>query len=83
MAAAGFIIIFVVAFVGCCMWSMIYLTFAAHYFLVTIIDSASGNDEVHYPNEAIIDWWWKPFFCIWILGFWLSRFTLGSRKLGA
>src|ERR1019366_3571718 len=43
--------------------------FAAHYFITTIIESGSGNDEVHYPSEAIIAWWWKPIFCLWILGF--------------
>src|ERR1019366_7234830 len=69
MGGAGFAIIFVAAFVGCAIWSTIYLTFAAHYFLVTIIDSSSGNDEVHFPSEAIIEWWWKPFFCLWVLGF--------------
>ena len=68
MAGAGFVIIFVVAFVGCAIWSMIFLTFAAHYFLTTIIDSSGGHDEVQYPSEAVTDWWWKPIFCTWILG---------------
>lgn len=68
MAGAGSIIIFVVALVGCVIWSGIFLTFAAHYFLTTIIDSSGGHDEVHYPSEAIVDWWWKPIFCAWILG---------------
>jgi hypothetical protein len=71
MGGAGSVILFVCFFVGCAVWSMIYLTFAAHYFLATIIDSSSGQDEVHYPNEGVIDWWWKPLLCLWILGFWV------------
>ena len=68
MAGAGLVIIFMVAFAGCVIWSMIYLTFAAHYFLTTIIDSSGGHDEVHYPKEAVVEWWWKPIFCLWLLG---------------
>jgi hypothetical protein len=68
MAGAGSVIIFVIALAGCAIWSAIYLTFAAHYFLTTIIDSSGGHDEVHYPSEAVIDWWWKPLFCTWVLG---------------
>src|SRR6516165_10091295 len=70
----GGAIIFVCAFVACTICSMIYLLFASHYFLVTVIESSTGHDEVNYPKESIIDWWWKPLFCLWILGFWV--FTL-------
>ncbi len=50
---------------------MFWLIFASHYFLVTVIDSSAGHDEVDYPRESLIDWWWKPLFCLWILGFWV------------
>jgi hypothetical protein len=69
MAAAGPAILLVAFSVGLGVWSLIYVTFASHYFLCTIIDSTSGNDEVHYPGESIIDWWWKPILCGWVLSF--------------
>jgi hypothetical protein len=67
----GGAIIFVCAFVACTICSMFWLIFASHYFLVTVIDSSAGHDEVEYPRESVIDWWWKPLFCLWILGFWV------------
>ena len=70
MRGEGFVIIFVCAFVGCAVWSMLFLTFASHYFLATIIDSSAGHDEVHYPSEGVVDWWWKPLFCLWVLFLW-------------
>jgi hypothetical protein len=76
MGGAGFVIIFVAAFVGCLVWSMIYLTFASHYFLTTITETSAGHDEIEYPSEGIMDWWWKPFFCLWILSIWVVPLTV-------
>jgi hypothetical protein len=72
MAGAGFVIIFVVAFAGCAIWTMIYLTVAAHYFLTTIVESSAGIDEVEFTGDVgVIEWWWKPFLCLWVLGTWI------------
>jgi hypothetical protein len=72
MAGAGVIIIFVVSLTGCTIWTMIYLTVAAHYFLTTIIDSSAGIDEIDFRGDAgVIDWWWKPILCLWVLGIWI------------
>ena len=65
----GSAIVFVLSLASCAICTLFFVTFAAHYFLTTIIESGSGNDEVHYPSEGIIEWWWKPIFCLWILGF--------------
>src|SRR6266852_1047444 len=69
MEGSGQVILLVVFGVGLMIWSLIYFPFVAHYFLCTIIDSTSGNDEVHYPSESFIDWWWKPILCGWVLSF--------------
>ena len=69
MAGAGNVILLVVFAVGLTIWSLLYFTFASHYFLCTIIDSTSGNDEVHYPGESVIEWWWKPILCGWVISF--------------
>lgn len=71
MAGAGIVILFVVSLVGLTIFSLIYLTVASHYFLTTITESSAGNDEVQYPREGIIEWWWKPLFVVWVLAFWI------------
>ena len=71
MGDAGRILIFMFAMVGCGIWSTLYLTFVAHYFLVTFIDSSAGHAEIQFPREGLLDWWWKPIFCLWLLAFWI------------
>jgi hypothetical protein len=78
MGGAGLVIIFVMASVAGGVVSLFYLVFASHYFLVTLIDSSSGQDEIHYPDENVVDWWWKPILCLWILLLWG---TMGSILL--
>jgi len=68
----GSALIFLCGLVGFTICTMIFAIFAAHYFLVTIIHSTSGHDEVHFPNdERIATWWWKPLLCLWILFVWI------------
>jgi hypothetical protein len=69
MAGAGVIILFVVFLVAWGLATGFFGIFVSHYWLVTLIDSCAGNDEVQYPRETITDWWWKPLFCVWILIF--------------
>ena len=64
-------IVFVCTLVCWVLWTVMYSIFAAHYFLTTLTDSSSGQDEVQFPREAIFDWWWKPLLCAWILLVWL------------
>lgn len=71
IAAAGNAILFVVSLVGLTIFSLIYLTCASHFFLTTITESSSGHDEVQYPRESLVEWWWKPIFVVWVLAFWV------------
>jgi hypothetical protein len=48
----------------------LFLLFASHYYLVTLIDSSAGHEEVQFPSESVLDWWWKPILCLWVLAFW-------------
>ena len=75
--------LFIVLAAPCVFWSLLYFTCAAHYFLTTIIDSSAGADEVHYPSEPFVDWWWKPLFCFWVLAVWLIPATVILAPLGA
>ena len=70
MAGAGSVIIFVCLVAAFGIWTPIFATFVSHYFLTTLTDSSSGADEVYYPKEGIIEWWWKPLLCAWVFAFW-------------
>src|SRR5687768_5177186 len=69
-------IFFVLTLVAWAMWSLVYFTFAAHYFLTTLTDSSSGLDDVQYPRESVFDWWWKPIFCAWVFIAWATPTTI-------
>lgn len=71
MAGAGHVVLFVCFMVGCSIWTVIYLTLTAHYFLTVIIESSAGIDEIQFPTEGILERWWKPLFCLWILAAWV------------
>ena len=31
-----------------------------------------GDREVRWPDESIVDWWWKPLYCLGLLACWAS-----------
>jgi hypothetical protein len=41
--------------------------YAAHVFLVTVDGTASGYDEVTWPDEPYHDWVWKLFYLAWLV----------------
>lgn len=58
------------------MWIAAY---AAHCFLVTIEQTASGSDEVVYPDESLYDWCWKVIYLLWLTAIWLVPLWLLRR----
>jgi hypothetical protein len=56
------------------------LTYFAHCFLVVLIDSAAGIDEVRWPSEGIADWFTKPIYVLWVL---LPLFGVAAIVLAA
>ena len=71
MGNAGSVIIFMVSLAGCSFITMLSVLYLSHHFLTVLMDSSSGIDEVHWPDgETLLDWWWKPFYTLWIVGFW-------------
>ncbi len=71
VGAAGNAILLICSLGALAISSLLFFLFTSHYFLVTVIDSSAGNEEVHYPSETFTDWWWKPLYCVWILVFWM------------
>src|SRR2546429_5488513 len=43
------------------------IAYFSHCFLVVVIDSAAGIDEIRWPGESITDWFTKPIYVIWVL----------------
>ena len=48
------------------------LGYAAHSLLVVIEQTAVGFDRVVWPEDRIIDWYWKPFYVYGLLAFWIG-----------
>jgi hypothetical protein len=48
------------------------LTYAAHSFLETSMESAAGSDRIIWPDEPIMDWLWKLWYLLWLLGVWAA-----------
>jgi hypothetical protein len=71
-AGAGKAIILMSAIAGVAIVAPFWLMYAAHCFLVVLVDSSTGSADVRWPDEGISDWWWKPLFCGGMLIFWLS-----------
>jgi hypothetical protein len=60
----------------------LWLCYASHCFLVVITESSIGDPEVRWPDETVVDWWWKPLYCGLLLVFWVPvGATLASPLL--
>jgi hypothetical protein len=55
--------------------------FAAHYFLTVLESTAAGNDNVVWPEEPLIDWFWKAFYLAFLGGVWLAPMIVVGRLL--
>jgi hypothetical protein len=66
----GGAIIFVVSLAGFAIVNVLFLSYLCHCFLHVLGDSSGGVDEIRWPSEVIFDWWWKPLYCLGMLGFW-------------
>lgn len=59
--------------------SIIVSILVSRFFLVTLVSTASGNDEVEWPDEPMLDWIAKPFYLLWVAGIWLAATMIGLR----
>jgi hypothetical protein len=53
---SGSVILFVVSGLGVLVLGTYFLCLAAHYYLLTVQETAVGLDEVQWPNDTAIDW---------------------------
>jgi hypothetical protein len=71
-AGAARAIWFMSALTGLGIVAPIWITFASHCFLNVLTESSIGDWEVRWPDESILDWWWKPLYCLALLAFWVT-----------
>jgi hypothetical protein len=62
----------VAALAGLGITGLIWVTYVSHCFLTVLTESSIGDAEVRWSDESILDWWWKPLYCLVMLTFWLS-----------
>ena len=58
--------------VVCCLALMaiigfFFTTYYCHCFLLVVIESAAGVNEVRWPSESIVEWITKPIYVFWVL----------------
>lgn len=70
IAAAGHLMLFFSVLVGLILVGLVVFSYAAYSFLLTLTNSAAGNDEVIWPGEPITDWFFKMWYLGWLLAVW-------------
>src|SRR6476646_9805641 len=55
--------------------------YASHCFLTVVQQTASGNDEVVWPNDPMYDWLWEAVHMLWLIALWLGTIVLALRAV--
>jgi hypothetical protein len=74
-------LIFVPALVGAAIFTAIFLTFVAHYYLTVLESTAAGARQVVWGGGSVTDAFWKPFYLAWLLCLWLGPAYVIGRAL--
>jgi hypothetical protein len=59
--------IFVSALATLAFTGTLWLMYLCHCFLVVLTESSAGIDEVRWPGESVLDFAWKPVYCLLLL----------------
>ncbi len=68
----GIAIVFMCTMAALGIFGPLWLCYGSHCFLTVLTESSIGDREVNWPDEVVIDWWWKPFYCLGLLSVWAS-----------
>src|SRR5205807_2337274 len=60
------------AMAGLAIIGPLWLGLGSHCFLVVLTESTIGDREVRWPDDSIIDWWWKALYCVGLLSLWAA-----------
>lgn len=64
--AVGGLLIFFSSLIAVVISGLVTLSYAAHGYLAIVEDTAAGSDDVRWPDEAITEFLWKPFYLAWV-----------------
>src|SRR5437660_4140687 len=70
LGAAGLLIIFFSVLIAEILACLLVFSFATQVFLVALIGTAAGNDEVEWPKDHFYDWFLRVWHFIWLLAVW-------------
>src|SRR6516162_9905967 len=70
LSKAGFIAIFLFVSIAVLLVGIYMLIYAAHCFLSVLVGTASGGDEIGWPDDVIVDWLWKSVYLTWLFSVW-------------
>src|SRR5262245_4954560 len=60
----------------------IMLAYVAHSYLVVVEETASGNDDVQWPDEPFVDWIRQVGYIAFMVAVWLVPLGFLARYLG-
>jgi hypothetical protein len=81
MGALGQVMMFFMLMVGTIIIGAYVLAYAAHILLTVIESTATGFDEVTWPDEPYVDWLWKGVYLLWLVAVWLVPLLFVSQAL--
>lgn len=64
--ALGGLLIFFSSLIAVVILGLVTLSYAAHGYLAIVEDTAAGSHDVRWPDEAVTDFLWKPFYLAWV-----------------
>lgn len=80
--AIGGAMMFFVLLAGLVIVGAYVFAYASHLFLTVIESTATGFDEVSWPDEPYIDWLWKGVYLLWLAALWLIPLLLVGTRIG-
>lgn len=81
MGAAGPVILFMLLLAASIIVGVCVLAFAARCVLAVVQETASGQDEIVWPDEPYVDWIGHAVLFLELLGIWLVPSALTARLL--
>jgi hypothetical protein len=82
IGAVGPLAIFLFLTAATIIISLIVLSYAAYSFLVTLINTAAGCDEIPWPGDPFQDWIWMFWYLLWVGGVWAGPAVLVLGPIG-
>jgi len=69
--ALGTLLFFFLTLIAEIVISLYVFAYAAHCFLVILINTAAGDDEIKWPDDLFTDWFLRVWHFLWLLAVWL------------